>query len=311
MAAYEAFFTKQFMSYLRARASIERLFELTPPQAVLGLGEGYALSILGGQAGVKYQAPWLSWTIVMASYIDTLYFPAEYHLFYGSHGKDIYLYSGGDCATAATIGSPLYDSAKLRSKEHDLAYVKELLPNWRAQKLVVIGTENRPGQQDEIRDLLRVLKLRGDVYCVLKLHPFDSEGEFRNLLNEYNLCSQRCSVVTSCDLDALLHVATCLFTMFSNIIINADLLGIPVLVHDPCGVRAVDFPNLGIGLLSNTCEELQKNVDTVLCGQRHSALFGAPPFGGIAGRSVLSSVEAVRVLRQLINTGVFDDDALC
>lgn len=309
LESYRPYLTISYLSHLRSKLYIDTLYKAAPPNAVLTIGEGYEINILAALSREASAAPWLAWTPIMIPAFGITYYPAQYHLFYGQHGTDIFIKGGGNIHTVATVGSPTYDGALARSKERDEQYVKKMIPNWNGKTLFVVGTENISSQLPDIIEVLKLLKEYEEAYCIVKLHPFDSLKEYTELLDSLQLSADQTCIIKECELDALLNVADILFTVSSNIIVNAELLGTPILIHDPRNVRTIDFPKYNIGQLSLSVNELRENINFVLSDQKQNSGSPKSPFGGSTGRLTPSVAEVTAILRRIIETGEFADDS--
>jgi len=255
------FIERNFSDYVGTTDAIQAaclpLFRKRRPTLILTLTETHPYALAAAALARDFEAIWVGWFHMLIMDIpDYRYFPADYHLFYGDHGKAIYERHEERAERAVSIGTPLYDAAFHRSKEADAAVVRQLLPDWNGCPLVVIGTENRDNQIVEIEATLQVLQRRKDIYTVIKLHPDDSSEPFELLTGRLRLSPDQFSVVKACDLDALLNTACVLITTFSNIIINAALLKTPIISHNYSDVFGVDFAAAGVGFKAKSPETL-------------------------------------------------------
>lgn len=264
-----------------------KIFARRRPTVFLTLTETHPYCVAAAMEARDHGARWIGWLHMLIMDIpDYRHFPADYHLFYGDHGKDIYSRCAVTPGPALSIGSPLYDQAFGRAKDADTAVVRRMLPDWDGRPLIVVGTENRANQLVEITATLTALRSLNNIHTVVKLHPDDDLKTFLELVTRLKLPPQRFAVVKDCDLDALLNAADVLITTFSNIIINAAVLGTAVISHNYTNAFGVDFAAAAVGCKATSPEEL-----LVLL----SRLLGEPAFR-------TENVEASRLaVRQFIS----------
>lgn len=241
------------------------LFARRPPGVMLTPAEAHPSAVVAQEALRRHGAPWVGWGHVMyLPNTEHRHFPADHHLFYGRHGLDFYRSLGNPGHMAAITGTPLFDSALFRDAALDAATVRALLPDWRGEPYVVVGTEHRFNQMAEIVPTMRALARFPGLRVVLKLHPADTPSEFEALVGECRALGGVVDLVERCDLDALLHRAALLVTTHSNIIINAAMLGTPSIVHDYSDIYRVDFHAAGVSLLAESPEALERQTRELL-----------------------------------------------
>lgn len=190
------------------------------------------------------------WPALLGVRPDCAFFPASQHLVYGDHLRDLMVAMGIDARAIEAVGSVNFDQAVGRNMELDVAYVRDrLLADRRpCQKLVVVATEALPNPFEEIGPVLEALSAMPEVEIVLKLHPADSAKLYGDQLAQRGLAG-RVVIVERCDLDALLHAATLLVCVLSNIIVRAAILGTPTLVCDFGDKRRpLDFVTTGLAV---------------------------------------------------------------
>lgn len=276
---------------------LEHIFRLNSPSAVLSIGEGYTTMTICADLAMKRKIPTVGLNqILIHDSAEYRFFPAEHHLFYGEQGATIAIKNGCLKEKTHVVGSPIYDRTTRSMKITDRKVHR--LRDWVAgRRTVVIGTENRQGQIVEIMTALKILSHFEGVATIIKLHPDDSISEFNALLDKLSLNDGcRFKIVKKCNLEELLSIADLLLTMYSNIIINATLIGTPILVFDPLNVRPLDFVGPGVALGAFSEEELEQQISKILfdgahrqawltCARDNIRKFAGPADGGAARRT--------------------------
>lgn len=234
-----------------------KIFACRRPTTILTLTETHPFCIAAALEAREHGACWVGWLHMLIMDIpDYRYFPADYHLFYGDHAKNIFDRYAPTAGPALSIGSPIYEQAFGRARDADLAAVRRMLPEWDGCPLIVVGTENRDNQLVEITATLTALHSLDNVHTVVKLHPDDDLKTFLDLIARLELPPHRFAVIKACDVDALLHAADVLITTFSNIIINAAILGTAIISHNYTDAFGVDFADAGVGFKAISPEAL-------------------------------------------------------
>lgn len=248
------------------RRELQRAFEAAPPAAFITLGESHLMNMVAQDVGRPWKPTWFAWNHILTFPIPgNLFFPADRHLFYGQQGVDTYLAAGGDPAHATIVGSPTYDSSVARDAARDRDEARHILPAWDGVRpLVVIGTENREGQDYEVAPTMKALAALDGITVVVKLHPEDSMEHYTGLARRADPAGRKVLVVGRCDLDALLHTAAVLVTMYSNIIVNAASVGTPTIVYDFRDTPRLAFDAEGVSLLATTPEQVAGHVRRLL-----------------------------------------------
>lgn len=248
------------------RREIQRAFEAAPPAAFITLGESHLMNMVAQDVARPWNPTWFAWNHILTFPIPgNLFFPADRHLFYGQQGVDTYLAAGGDPAHATIVGSPTYDSSVDRDPAKDRDETRRALPAWDGVRpLVVIGTENREGQDYEVAPTMESLAAVDGITVVIKLHPEDSMEHYTAMARRVDPAGEKVLVVGRCDLDALLHTAEALVTMYSNIIVNAASVGTPTIVYDFRDTPRLAFDAEGVSLFADTPEKVASHVRRLL-----------------------------------------------
>lgn len=229
----------------------------------IGINSGIPAAVSLGNISLRRKLPWVSYnSILVFDHPETKFYPAPLNLIYGEQGRDILKIAGCSDKNIITVGSVIFDLSLQRDFEQDLSITQKMLPHWekRSEKLVVIGTEARPGQVEEIKKIVSVLRKINHVFVVLKLHPSDRKEDFSDEV--FKLCH----IIEKCDLDALLHTASLLICLKSNIIINAAIMGTPTLAckFSQIEFEPVNFEKEGIALGCFSENDLEKKLEDIL-----------------------------------------------
>lgn len=248
------------------RRELQRAFEAAPPAAFITLGESHLMNMVAQDVARPWNPTWFAWNHILTFPIPgNLFFPADRHLFYGQQGVDTYLAAGGDPVHATIVGSPTYDSSVDRDPAKDRDETRRALPAWDGVRpLVVIGTENREGQDYEVAPTMQSLAAVDGITVVIKLHPEDSMEHYTAMARRVDPAGEKVLVVGRCDLDALLHTAEALVTMYSNIIVNAASVGTPTIVYDFRDTPRLAFDAEGVSLFADTPEKVASHVRRLL-----------------------------------------------
>jgi UDP-N-acetylglucosamine 2-epimerase len=153
-------------------------------------------------------------------------------------------------ASITCVGSTTYDKSHGRNRDADRQHTRtRILKNWGPdEKLVVIATEHIRRPFEEIDPAVRSLLAIDGTHIVIKVHPSDDLDMFEQYARSL-VVGEKLEVVKSCDLIALLHAADLVIAIYSNVIINAAVLGTPTLVCDFSNKRAAfDFVAAGLSL---------------------------------------------------------------
>lgn len=227
------------------------------------------------------------------------FFPAEYHLNYGEQLSELMTDAGVSPETIHIVGSYQYDRAKHRNKTKDLEYTRRLLPGWTNEKLVIVATEARANQRLEIIPTLDKLASQEGIYTVLKLHPGDSEAEFRPVLDMLG-SPENMTLLSACDVLAVIHSADVLVTMGSNLIVEAGVLGIPSISYNYTDTKCpIDFEEEGLCIKARTPQECLEQIheitsDTPLRAKAFELLKNISRFNGPNdGKSIQRIVDIV------------------
>lgn len=243
-----------------------RLLRQCRPGAILGINEAIPLCICLAAAAKRLNLPCiLHLPALIFDHPESKLFPAaSKHLVYGDQARELLIGAGCPPDQVVSVGTALFDQTLQGDRTGDNEKVRRLLPAWRDERLIVIGTEHRAKQIDDIRAVLGALAGREGLLIVIKVHPADSEEQFRRLAGEFAGTAE-IAVVGHCDLDALLACADLLICQRSNIIITAALLQTPVLVCDFFGSDAIfDFAREGLGRKCLEPDEIWPDVQSLV-----------------------------------------------
>jgi UDP-N-acetylglucosamine 2-epimerase len=202
------------------------------PTCIFSIFEGHFLPLLAGRWGKKRGLPWISYiSLLISDHPESKFFPADQHLVYGEQGAELLLQAGVSSETVHVVGAELFDRAYGRDPDADRRAMESFIPSIRGRKLVVVGSEDRPDQMEEIEAILEELTPMQDLHVVIKLHPDDPADPFYQMVKRLEH-GANATVIPKCDLHALLHVADLLICVRSNIIVEAAVMGTPTLVCD-------------------------------------------------------------------------------
>jgi hypothetical protein len=243
---------------LLATAELTKIDQECRVSAIITIGMANPLPILAGEYYQNRGACWLAYfpnlvkpTLdIVSSKHPAFYRQANRYLTYGDYLSDQLTSLGIPRELITTVGSRTYDKSQGRDSEADRDYTRnQILKTWRpGEMLVVIATECLQRPFEEIDPVVRNLLAIGGVHVVIKVHPQDSLEMYEEFARTL-AAGGRLEVVGPCDLMALLHSADLLIAVYSNIIINAAVLGTPTLVCDFGNKRApLDFVAAGLCL---------------------------------------------------------------
>lgn len=215
-----------------AESMLDEIGSLTRPTCIFSINEGFFLPMVAGRWGRARGLTWIGYiNVLISDHPESKFFPADQHLIYGEQGAELLVEAGAAPQTVHAIGSELFEKGLGRSLEADRRAMETLVPAIRGRKLVVVGSENRAEQMEEIQAILQELTPMQDLHVVLKLHPDDPEEPFHQMASRLTH-RDNLTVIPRCDLHALLNAADLLICVRSNIIIEAAVMGTPTLVCD-------------------------------------------------------------------------------
>jgi hypothetical protein len=215
-----------------AEAMLDEIGSMTRPACVFSINEAFFLPMVAGRWGRARGLAWLAYiNVLISDHPESKFFPADQHLIYGDQGAELLVQAGAAPKAVHAVGSELFEKGLGRNLEADRRAMESLIPAIRGRKLVVVGSEDRAEQMEEIRAILEELTPMQDLHVVLKLHPDDPEEPFRQMASRLPH-RDNVTVIPRCDLHALLNVADLLICVRSNIIIEAAVMGTPTLVCD-------------------------------------------------------------------------------
>lgn len=293
------------LGYLLAiRASMSAYLRQAGAKTILGINEAIpscmVASALARETGAEI---FFYLSVLIFDHPESKLFPHGRHLVYGDQARDLLIGAGTPPELVESVGSTLYDTTIRGNRSFDRERVQDLLPDWQGQPIVVIGTEHRAQQMQDIEAVLGQIGGRQEIYVVIKVHPADSLEQFEALCLKMGLGNVK--IVGRCDLEALLAVASLLICQRSNIIITALLLGTPTLVCDFNGSDAiVDFEREGIAIKCASSDEIWRETSRLVFDQayREKAIaeltekmqrFNGPNDGNSAMRVVSRLKESV------------------
>jgi hypothetical protein len=226
---------------------IEEIFDRLGPKAVFSVPEPVRLPILVGRIAEARSLPWFGYlNLLIGDHPESRFWPAGRHLVYGAQAADRMKKAGCTDASIQIVGSVNFDKTVQHDSTHDHTIVEKLIPNRGQRPIVVIATEQRAQQIEDISAILAALRADKQLCLVIKVHPADSIAAFERLA-EAVAPEANVAIIGSCNLDALLSEASLLICQRSNIIITAAILGTPTLVCDfTTTPRILDFAREGI-----------------------------------------------------------------
>jgi hypothetical protein len=215
-----------------AESMLDEIGTMIQPTCVFSMNEAVFLPMVTGRWARARGLSWIAYlNVLISDHPESKFFPADQHLIYGEQGAELLLQAGAAPETVHAVGSEMFDKGYGRNLEADRLAMESLIPAIRGRKLVVVGSEDRPEQKEEIQAILEELTPMQDLHVVLKLHPDDPEQPFRQLASQLEH-RDNVTVIPRCDLHALLNVADLLICVRSNIIIEAAIMGTATLVCD-------------------------------------------------------------------------------
>ena len=243
---------------LLAEAELTKIDEECCVSAIITIGMANPLPILAGEYYQNRGACWLAYfpnlvkpTLdIVSSKHAAFYRQANRYLTYGDYLSDQLTSLGIPKELITTVGSCTYDKSQGRDSEADRGYTRnQILKTWRSgEMLVVVATECLQRPFEEIDPAVRSLLSINGTHIVIKVHPSDDLDMFEQYARSL-IAGEKLEVVKSCDLIALLHAADLVIAIYSNVIINAAVLGIPTLVCDFGNKRAgFDFVAAGLSV---------------------------------------------------------------
>lgn len=298
--------TGTFGYLLRRMLLVEAITQAESTHAVemvLALGETSPLVIVGldwaNHRGISNAAVT---PVLIGGRPDNEDFPAAAHLVYGEQAAEWMRRMGVDADSIRVVGSTTYEAALDRDRTADIERTRCVLPAWQpSQRLVVLATEALPVPETELVPMLQACLALDDVHAVVKLHPADAIDAFTRIISEQAFDDKRVSLLTTCDLEALLHAADLLVCVQSNIAITAAILGTPTLSPTFGGrERPVDITTGGFATECAAADSAQELIDSLTRSgtDRQGALDrmhkGVRHFAGRAdGRSHVHIADAV------------------
>ncbi len=183
---------------------------------------------------------------------------ADHHLVYGGQARDV-LVSAGVAPTRITcVGSEHYDQSMRKKglKDESREYINEKLPMTKGKRYFVLATENRSNQMAEIGPVMESVSRTDDLFLIVKLHPYDMEGEFTK---EWKRIGSPANViiVKNIDVSSLINVCEAVITMQSNLIIEAAMMGVPSIIirFTESNPYMLDFVEEGVGIGASSADE--------------------------------------------------------
>lgn len=231
------------------KGGIVHIEEKWPIELVLSLGESAPLAMIGIEWAQEWGTPNIGISpVLIGDRPDNQNFPASLHLVYGEQGAEVMIKNGVEPDSIQVVGSFEFESALHRNFYLDTALIKDMLPNWHPEKfLVVIATEALAKPESELIPVLEVCLNMEDVYIVIKLHPADTILNVSKIINNHFCIKENLKIITDCDVDALLNVASLLLCIQSNVIVRSALMGTPIICPIFSGrKRAINFSENGL-----------------------------------------------------------------
>ena len=209
---------------------IGEFFNLYNARSFLTIGLAEPLTILAAKEFKDRKGIWTNYLpILINDSLEAFFYPADQYLVYGDHAKEIIISSGKNPDDVFSFGSTGLDRVINGnfSKVRDKKWLLNLYPEVGNDKIIILGTEFRPNEFTEIKQILNELIKIPESSIILKLHPDEQKAQFENLLNQS--CYKSITLIQSCDIDRLINAADLLICSASNINLNAALHKTPSL----------------------------------------------------------------------------------
>jgi hypothetical protein len=193
--------------------------------------------------------------------------------------------AGGNCYLEAWCQGDVPDSAE------DSARVAQLRCTAKKGALLVLVTlQPRLVNEEALALLLQTMKLAGDCYWWLRLHPMglDDRGQLERILAERRLENYDIEVSTSASLFALLAEADLHLTHSSSTVLEAESFGIRSIVRSSYGYKLYQASaHRGYVCLAEDASSLCSALDE--CRQARPRI-GLPDSSGISSAAALRDV---------------------
>ena len=237
---------------------------------MLTIGPPSPLAILAGKHWRRQKHFWVHYfpALINAS-LEDRFFPADHYLVYGTHATDVICASGFPADRIIPVGSTELDAVfnVQRNRQEDRQTIEELVPQAAGKKLVVLGTERRPGELEEVATILEEIAAIDDIFVIVKIHPDQSPVPFEKEVAR--IAPDRMKVIHHCDLHALLNGSDLLLCSASNLNLLAAVFKTPALVITLSGAPyRVDFPKEGLCMKITDQEEIAPTVGALLFDEK-------------------------------------------
>lgn len=224
--------------------------------------------------------------ILLMNHPTCMFFPATRHIIYGEQVREIIKMSRQKFYSESSVfivGTPHFDRCLGRDRATDRQSIEKMIPIIQGRKLVILATENRPRELDEVLPAIRYLFELTDTFVVVKLHPSDSREYYFSILRKF-LGEQSNVKLIQKEIDVLSLVSSSdlLVTMGSNLIVEAAAMGRISLSYNFSGTPCpIDFVKEGLCCGANSILEFEQSVQRLLFDEQ-----------GIAeAQSMLSSIS--------------------
>lgn len=238
---------------------------ITSVKGLLSLNETLPVAVACGLDS-KGVVPWFGFfPVLLGNRPDYEYYPADFHFAYGEQVKDLMVRHGLESEKIFLTGSPTFEGASTMTR----ARAKEILSAWTKKDpkkpVISIATEGYMDAEIELTPIFQTLNEMKDVTLVLKLHPSDNLQTYQTYLDKWPELKSRITVLTKCDLDAVLAGSDLLICTISNIIVRAAQFNTPDLSCDFSNkTRVLSFADEGLAFGCRNPGEIRENIDMIL-----------------------------------------------
>lgn len=230
----------------RIRRALALLDRVLPVRAVLSIPETLPVSIAAGQWARAKGRPWFGhFTTTVGKVPDHYFFPATMHLVYGGQLADHIAAAGRPRQAIHVTGCPSFDAHLGRDRVADRATVEADFVRTRGRRLVLVTSEAFPDPETELVPILAAASHIEGAHVILKLHPDDRQVDMEALASRAGAAG--IDIVARYPLGRLLGAADLLVSVMSTVIIEAAVIGTPILCCDFSGkTAALDFVAEGL-----------------------------------------------------------------
>jgi hypothetical protein len=250
------------------RGALENVFDNYNPAVVVSIGESVSLCAAASVLSKKRGTPDIGVSSVLrGDWPESTRLPASRHLVYGDQLVELMVKNGTAPQAIEVVGSPNFDAGLYRDAAADRALVEKLLPGATGRRLVVVATEARPGQFEEIDAIVRALLPIEGLFIAVKLHPSDREEVFLPLVQSLGQDAP-VALIKQCDIQALFSVCELVVCQRSNVIVEAAVRGVPCIACNFTGDETIviDFVAEGLCVGAESPGEFSRIAADALAG---------------------------------------------